>query len=292
MILMRKFTILTDSACDLPQELADKLGLRVVPLSVTLGGKNYRSFLDEREISFSDFYSQISAGKPVSTSAANIEQFRVVMESEAILGNDVLYLGLSSGISSTYSAAQMAAKELRERYPQTKFYVLDSLCASMGTGLMLSVAAAERDKGKSIEEVYALLEEKKWKLCHWFTVADLKQLQRGGRIGSVSAVFGTLLNIKPVLHVDNDGKLQNVVKARGRNASINEMFRRFCDTAIEPEKQTVYISHGNCPEDAKKLAEMIRQKYGCESVISYVGPLIGAHSGEGTLALFFFGTVR
>lgn len=289
---MRYYTIVTDSSCDLPASLAEKLGIRVVPLSVFVEGKQYYNYLDGRDISFEDFYQQMGEGKMVTTSAVNVELFKMIMESELLTGHDVLYIGFSSGLSGTYNAGRMAAAELQEEYPNSTILTVDSLCASLGQGMLVYQAALQKAGGKSIEEVRDFCEETKLKVCHWFTVDDLHQLKRGGRISSATALIGTMLNIKPVLHVDNEGKLISMSKARGRNGAIQALVDQMEKAAIEPEKQTIFISHGNCYDEAKRLAELVHERFGCKSVINFVGPTIAAHSGQGTLALFFIGTER
>lgn len=289
---MRYYTIVTDSSCDLPASLAEKLGIRVVPLSVFVEGKQYYNYLDGRDIAFEDFYQQMGQGKLVTTSAVNVELFKTIMESELLTGHDVLYIGFSSGLSGTYNAGRMAAAELREEYPNSTILTVDSLCASLGQGMLVYQAALQKAGGKSIEEVRDFCEETKLKICHWFTVDDLQQLKRGGRISGATALIGTMLNIKPVLHVDNEGKLISMSKARGRNGAIQALVDQMEKAAIEPEKQTIFISHGNCYDEAKRLAELVHERFGCKSVINFVGPTIAAHSGQGTLALFFIGTER
>ena len=289
---MSYFTIVTDSSCDLSASLAEQMHIRVIPLSVFVDGKQHYNFLDGSDISFEDFYAQLNDGAMVTTSAINVGQVKTVFESELMCGHDVLYLGFSSALSGTYNAAVNAAAELEGAYPGKRILTVDTLCASLGQGLLVYLAVQKRREGKSIDEVRDYIESIKLNLCHWFTVDSLLQLKRGGRVSGAKYIVGSMLNIKPVMHVDNDGKLVNVSKARGRNASINALFEKLCETAIEPENQTVFISHGNCRDDAEKLAEMIKNKFGCRVVINFVGPVIGAHSGQGTLALFFIGSER
>ena len=289
---MAYFTIMTDSSCDLPASVAEQLHIRVSPLSVFADGKQYYNFLDGSHIGFEEFYSILKAGSLVTTSAVNVAQFKTMMEAELIAGHDVLYIGFSSGLSGTYNAAVQAAAELEGAYPGKKILTVDSLCASLGQGMLVYLAIMQKRAGKTIDEVLEYIEETKMKVCHWFTVDDLYQLKRGGRISGAKAVLGSMLNIKPILRVDNNGKLENVEKARGRNASINTLFEKFEKDAVDPESQVVFISHGNCREDADKLAKMIKDKYGCKVIINFVGPTIGAHSGQGTLALFFLGNER
>ncbi len=289
---MSYFTILTDSSCDLPAITADQLHTRVVPLSVFADGKQYYNFLDGSHIGFEEFYDRLKEGELITTSAINVSQMKIAMEAELMSGHDVLYIGFSSGLSGTYNAGKQAAAELEGVYPGKRVYTVDSLCASLGQGLLVYLCVMKRREGWTVEQVRDYAEEMKLKICHWFTVDDLYHLKRGGRVSGVTAVVGSMLNIKPVMHVNNDGKLENVAKARGRNAAINSLFEKFCEGATEPENQVVFISHGNCRDDADKLAKMIREKFGCKVLINFVGPVIGAHSGQGTLALFFVGSER
>ena len=208
-------------------------------------------------------------------------------------GNDVLYLGFSSGLSGTYNAGAVAAAELSEKYPDRKIFAVDTLCASLGQGLIVYSAAKMSENGAAIEEVRDFVENNKLNLCHWFTVDDLFFLKRGGRVSAATAVMGTMLSIKPVMHVDNAGKLINVEKARGRKAAIEALLRNMRDSHTDIKDQPVFISHGDCLEDAQYLADRIKEEFGVEvAVIDYVGPVIGAHSGPGTLALFFYGKQR
>lgn len=289
----QNYVILTDSSCDLPAELAQELELTVLPLTLTLGGREYANYLDEREIGFGDFYSRIRQGEVAVTAAANLVAYLSLMEPILQSGKDILMMVFSSGLSSTYQVALLAAEELSPRYPQRKILVVDTLCASMGQGLLVYLAARQRAEGRSIEEVRDWAEKEKYHLCHWFTVDDLMYLRRGGRLSAATALVGTALGIKPVLHVDNEGHLINVGKVRGRRASLSALVDKMAELAVEPQGQTVFISHGDCPEDAKTVEQMVRQRFGVKQVvISYVGPVIGAHSGPGTLALFFLGRER
>lgn len=290
--MAENFTIITDSSCDLPAKIAEQLHIRVIPLTLNIDGKQYRNYLDERELKYDDFYERLPEIKSVTTSATNMTEYMTVMESEILTGRDVLHLGFSSGLSATYHAAVQAAEALSEKYPTHKIYTVDTLASSMGQGLLVYLAVMEKNKGKTIEEVRDYVESIKLSMAHWFTVSDLGQLKRGGRISATTALFGTMLNIKPVLHVDDEGHLINMFKARGRAASIKAVFEQMEKTAIEPEKQVVFVSHSHCYDDAKKLADMITAKWGCRCVINCISPVIGAHCGQGTLAAFFLATRR
>ncbi len=290
---MSNFAIFTDSSCDLTQELADQLELHVLPLSVNTPRGEFSNYLDGREIDFSTFYARLRGGDMCTTSAVNSDAFRRAMEPLLTAGTDILYIGFSSGLSGTYSAGETAAAELREKYPERKIYTVDTLAASLGQGMLVYLAAQKKRTGAGIDEVRDYLEENKLHLCHWFTVDDLQFLKRGGRISGAVAIIGTMLKIKPVLHVDDEGHLINMEKARGRRASLNMLVDHMEATAVNAASQTVFISHGDCLEDAEYVAERVKQRLGVKDVIiNYVGPVIGAHSGPGTVALFFLGTKR
>ena len=287
------FLIITDSTCDMPQEMADELGLAILPIRVSMEDKEYAHYLDGRELGFHEFYEKLRAGVPAKTSAANQEDFLSLMEPALAAGRDVLYIGFSSGLSSTYNVGVMTAAQLAEKYPERKVYTVDSLSASFGEGLLVYHAVQQKLAGKSIDEVRAFVEENRLHLCHWFTVDDLQHLKRGGRVSAAAAVFGTMLNIKPVLHVDDEGHLIPVGKVQGRTTSIKALLKKMQETAIDPAEQVVFISHGDCEKDAEKLAAMVRESIGPKEIIlNPIGPVIGAHSGPGTAALFFLGTKR
>lgn len=291
---MKDYVIMTDSSCDLPAALAEELELLVIPLTVLMEGKQYTNYLDWREIAPHEFYGALRKGKSAITSAINIEQFKSAMEPALQEGKDVLYLGFSSGLSGTYGAGTVAAAELNEQYPQTRVLTCDTLCASLGQGLLVYLAAQEKKKGRTIDEVKAFVEENKLRLCHWFTVDDLNHLKRGGRVSAATALVGTMLSIKPVLHVDDEGHLINMAKARGRKVSILALVEHMQQSAVEPAEQTVFISHGDCVDEAKYLADLVSTSLHVKKpiLINHVGPVIGAHSGPGTLALFFVGNKR
>ena len=289
----RNYAVMTDSSADLTAGLVEQLGLDVIPLSVNVGQQSFMNYPDEREISSPDFYELLRKGANAQTSAVNVDTFLSAMSVHLKAGKDVLYLGFSSGLSSTYGASEIAAQELREAYPDRKILTVDTLCASLGQGLLVYLTMQKVLAGATIEEAAAYAEENRLHLCHWFTVDDLFFLKRGGRVSAATALVGSALGIKPVLHVDNEGHLINVSKARGRKNSILALVDRMEASAIEPQKQTVFISHGDCLDDANFLAEELRKRFGISDItINFVGPVIGAHSGPGTLALFFLGTER
>ena len=290
---MSEYVLITDSSADLSQEMVQELGVTVLPLSFTIQGKVYRNYPDNREMDLPLFYDMLRAGELATTSAVNVAEYTQAVEPILQEGKDVLILAFSSGLSSTYQASVLAAGELREKYPDRKIYTVDTLCASLGQGLLVYLAAQEQRKGKSIEEVRDWAEETKLHLCHQFTVDDLHFLKRGGRISATTAVVGSMLQIKPVLHVDNEGHLINIGKARGRQASLKALVDKMEKTVTEEGRKTVFISHGDCRKDAVTVADMVRERFGTQDIrINFVGPVIGAHSGPGTLALFYLGTER
>ena len=290
---MSEYVLITDSSADLPADLVQELGVEVLPLSFTICGKTYRNYPDGREMDLLSFYQMLRAGEMATTSAVNVAGYTAVLEPLLQEGKDVLVLAFSSGLSATYQSSVIAVEELREKYPDRKIFTVDTLCASLGQGLLVWYAVQEKRKGASIQEVRDWVEQNKLHICHWFTVDDLHFLKRGGRISTATAVVGSMLSIKPVLHVDNEGRLVNMSKARGRGASLTALVDQMERTAIRPAEQTVFLSHGDCSADAQRVADEVRRRLGTQNItINEIGPVIGAHSGPGTVALFFLGTER
>ena len=290
---MGDYVIVTDSSCDLSAEMADELELSVLPLSFSIGGKEYLNYLDGREMPVIEFFRRLRLGEPASTAAVNVDAF--VREMEPILqsGKDILNIAFSSGLSNTCHAAQMACAELAEKYPERKVVAVDSLSASLGQGMLIYYAVQKKRAGLTIEQLRDWVEENRLHMCHWFTVDDLNHLKRGGRVSATTALIGTMLSIKPVLHVDNEGHLINMGKTRGRRASLDALVDHMAETATDPQDQTVFISHGDTLADAGYVASEIKRRLGVKNVvINTIGPVVGTHSGPGTLALFFFGSHR
>lgn len=287
------YIILTESNCDLSPEQIKKWNIEVLPMPFTVEGKQYLGYPDGREMKIEEFYKLLREGKMSKTAAPNPADFVEKVEPFLKEGKDVLYIAFSSGLSSTCINANMAAAELMEKYPERKFIVVDSLCASMGLGLMVALACDKRDEGLSIEENAKWVEENKLHLCHWFTVNDLFHLKRGGRVSATSAILGSALGIKPVLHVDDEGHLIPVSKVRGRKQSLDALVKMMAETVTDAKNGYVFISHGDCLEDAKYVEKQIREKLGSKKFyINFIGTSIGTHSGPGTVALFFLGTHR
>ena len=289
---MAEYVIFTDSTTDLTPELVAEMDVQVLPMRFMLDGKEYRNYPDNRELSPKEFYDKLRAGSMSTTSQINsatfIEAFTPVLEA----GKDILYVAFSSGLSGTYQSACLAAEDLREQFPERTIECVDTLQASMGEGLVAYAAAMLKKDGMSLAELAAWLRENVQRFCAWFTVDDLMFLKRGGRLSGVAAVAGTLLGIKPVLHVDPDGHLIAMEKVRGRKASLDGLVRHFETSAENHADQTVFISHGDCLEDCQYVADKIKA-FGVKRIcIGTIGPVIGAHSGPGTVALFFTGSPR
>ena len=290
---MRDYIIMTDSCCDLNAHMAQELELNVVPLTVHINGKDYANMLDGSEISFEEFYKNIRSGILSTTSAANVGQFEDAMRAVLAQGKDIVCINFSSALSATYQNACIAAKTMADEFPESHVYVVDSLSASLGQGLLLYLAVQKKREGLSAEELVQWVEENKLHIDHWFTVDDLNFLKMGGRVSATTAFLGTMLSIKPVLHVDDTGHLVPVSKTRGRKASLLALVDRMAESAIDPAGQTIFISHGDCEADAEFVADEVRRRFGVQDIyINYVGPVIGNHSGPGTLALFFLGSRR
>ena len=288
---MNNYVIYTDSACDIAPEILEEWGVRVIPLTFMFQDedKQYSNY----DLSAKDFYGRMREGKVAKTSAINIATFKEEFGKILADGCDLLYLGFSSGLSTTYNSAHLAVEELKEEYPDRKIITVDTLSASAGMGLLVYLTVQKKNEGASIEQAAQFAYNNRLNLCHWFTVDDLVYLKRGGRVSPTVAFVGGLLGIKPIMHMDNDGKLINMFKARGRKAAIQAIADKYGELSITPNKGTVFISHGDCIDDAKALADIVKKTYGVEvKIFADIGPVIGAHSGPGTLALFFLGKER
>lgn len=284
------YKIITDTCCDFPTEMYKELDLEVVSLSVLYKGVSYTEYSEEW---LKNLFDGLRQGESASTAAVNPDGWASVIEPVLAQGKDALVLSFSSGLSTTYQSAVIAAQELQEKYPDRKINVVDTLCASLGQGLLVWYACQKRDAGMSLEDVTAWCENNKLHLCHWVIADDLMHLKRGGRISAATAVAGTLLQIKPVIHVDDNGKLVSVGKARGRKTAIQTLCKKVGELGIPGENDTIFICHGDCLDDAKQLEAMLKETYGTKNVfIYYIGAVIGSHAGPGTMAVFFLGDHR
>lgn len=289
---MRDFIITTDNMADLPDSYIEERGLKIMSLSYMLEGKTYS---EKDKLPVKEFYDKMRNGAMPTTSQVNPDEAKEVFEELLKEGKDVLHIAFSSGLSGSYNSARIAAEELIEEGAEGRVIVIDSLCASLGEGLLVHKALALKDEGKSLDEIADWLKDNRLHLCHNFTVDDLNHLYRGGRVSKTVAVLGTMINIKPILHVDDEGKLVPVGKVRGRKKSlitlVDNMEKQLGD--YKDQNDIIFISHGDCEEDANFVADQIKDRFGIDSfLINYVGPTIGAHSGPGTVALFFMGEKR
>lgn len=288
------FEIVTDSSCNLKEEMIDEFGLHVLPLTFMVDGEQHQSYLKGQVTDLQQFYTMMREGKVITTSLPNLADSEVLFRGLLEAGRDVLYLGFSSGLSGTFEAISLLCSQLAAEFPDRKIFSVDTLAASGGEGLLVWHAVQKAREGLSIEELRDWVEGHKLNLAHWFTVDDLMFLWRGGRVSKTSAWAGTLLNVKPVLHVDDAGHLIPMEKVRGRKKSLNALVDHMEKSAIPPvSDQMVFITHGDCIEDAEYVAEKVRERFGVRDVvINYVDPVIGAHSGPGTMALFYMAESR
>ena len=288
---MNEYVIFTDSGSDIPKALLAEWGVKSADLLVTFVGES--KVYPDSELAPIDLYNRMRNGEMAKTSAINVEAFTALFEEEAAKGKDILYLGFSSGLSTTFHCSELAIKALAEKYPEQRFVAIDSLAASAGLGLLIYAMAEMKKAGASLDEVAAFAEEKKGNMCHWFSVDSLEYLKRGGRVSPTVAFVGNLLGIKPVLHVDDEGHLVNVTKARGRKLALKTLADKFGELAEDKENGLIFVSHADCMKDVEALNEMLKADYGrtIDRIVD-IGAVIGSHAGPGTIALFFFGNQR
>jgi len=290
---MNKYVIITDSTSDLPQNLVEDMDIKVIPMAFEIAGKNYMDYPDDRELDTHEFYEMLRNGETAVTSLINTMTFIEWFEPYIKEGTDIMYIGFSATMSGTYNSSLMAAEMLMGRYKDSRIICTDSKAASLGEGLFVYSAARQKEKGMSIEELHDWVIENRLHLCHWVTVDDLNHLKHGGRINPLTATIGTALNMKPIIHVDDEGRLIPVANARGRKKSLHALVDRMAETGINPEEQVVFIAHGDNYEDAMQLEKLVRDQLKVKDVvIGTIGPVIGSHAGPGAMTLFFFGTKR
>lgn len=289
---MRDYIITTDNNSDLPEGFYRDHGVGCTYLSYSMDGKNYThdNFLPVHE-----FYERMRQGSLPTTAQVNPDNAKELMIPYLEQGKDILHIAFSSGLSGSYNSARIAAAELSEEYPDRSVQVVDSLSASLGQGLLVYLAQMHKEAGEDMDTVARWVEENKAKIVHLFTVDDLNHLYRGGRVSKTTAVVGGMLNIKPIMHVDNEGKLVPIGKVRGRKKALLDLVRLMDEKigSCGRDCSTIFISHGDCEEEAQFVVDKIKEKYNLETVVmNHVGATIGAHSGPGTVALFFVGDVR
>ena len=290
---MNQYVLFTDATADLPCDVIETMDIQVIPMDFEMGGTNYTHYPDGRNLSTKDFFARIQKGEMATTSQINVTRYFDFFTPYLEQGKDILYLSFSSGLSGTYQASILATNELAEQYPERTIKSVDTLSASGGQALLVYAAALKKKDGMSLDELAQWVEDNRLHLCNWFTVDDLHHLKRGGRISAISATFGTALNIKPLLHVDNEGKLAVVSKIRGKKRCVEKLLEQMELGVIDPVKDPVMITHSNSKDEALLLSQKIKEKYQTETIlISDLGPIIGAHTGNGTLILTFFGKER
>ena len=290
---MSDYVIITDSTGDLSASLVKEMDVTVLPMEFSVGGESYHNYPDNHELSAEDFYAKLRGGDMATTAQLNTAEYIDAAVPFLEAGQDVLFLIFSSGLSGSFNSSRMAVEELQERFPDRKIRTVDTLAASMGEGLLVWHAAMRRKMGENLDAVANWTEANRNRLCHWFTVDDLHFLRRGGRVSGAAAVMGTMLNIKPVLHVDDEGHLIPMEKVRGRRQSLDALVRHLDETIAEGENETIFLSHGDCAADAEYVASKLRGRHGIKRVeINFIGPVIGAHSGPGTVALFWLGSKK
>lgn len=288
--MKNSYVIVSGATLDLPQAIVEEYELEVIPMDVRLGEQDYKFHPDEKTLTCKEFYERLRAGETAVTSQINPATFKEVFRGFLEEGKDVLYIAFSSGLSGTYNSARLVAEELLEKYPERKIVCIDSLCASVGEGLLVYLAGKLRKEGKSLDEVTAWVKENCTKVCHWFPVDDLIHLKRGGRLSGFEAAVGTALKIKPVLSVDPEGKLTVVTKVRGTKKGIDYLVERIKADGIEAKEQTVIVGHADALETAEQLkSQLLSEGLVKDVIIANVGPIIGTHVGGGMFALTFLG---
>lgn len=287
---MREFVVTVNSTVDLPREWVEERNVPVIPLKYTIDGETYT---DMYGLTGKEFFAKLREGKMSVTSQVNPDEAKEALEPILREGKDILHLGFSSGLSGTYNSMRIAGEELAEEYPDAKIIIIDTLCACMGEGLLLYKVLQMKDAGKGIDEIAQWVEENKLHVCHNVTVDDLNHLHRGGRVSKASAIVGTMVQIKPIIHVDNEGKLQVIAKERGRKKSLNKIVDMAAEQSKGWDNDIVMITHGDCIEEAEYVAGLVREKMGVKVVmINNIGTVIGSHTGPGVLAVFCMGNKR
>ena len=290
---MSKYRIVTDATADLSKEFVEKLSLTVIPMECSLNGEMFQFAPTDTAMNPKTFYERMREGAETATSQINVFTYISAFEPILSAGEDILYIAFSSALTGSQQSARIAIDELLLKYPACKINMVDSLCASLGEGLLVYTAAQKREEGMKLAELTTWLEDNKLHLCQWFTVEDLQYLARGGRLSTTSAILGTALRIKPVLHVNNNGQLIALTKVQGRKKALKSLVEEMKKTYRTDLSNTVFLSHADCADDAAYVCALIKEQLGVDVLlVNYISPIIGAHSGPGTVALFHFGTNR
>jgi len=289
----KSYVLFSDSCCDLPEDLVEEIHLQVAPLSYVIKGKDYLNYPDHREMDNHVFFDLLRSGEISKTSQVTPGKYLELMEPFLKEGKDILIVAFSTALSGAYGSAVQAANYLEEIYPSRTIKVLDSLCASSGQGYLVYSMGLNKLNGMSLSDNLAWGETHRLHIAHWFTIDSLQFLRRGGRLSAGKAWIGTLLSLKPVLHVNDIGQLVPVESVRGRKQSLLSLMQHFDDTAIDPEKNFIMIVHGDDLVTAHYLGEKLQEKYNIPRVIYCdLGPVIGSHAGPNTISLFFLATER
>lgn len=290
---MQDYIIVTDATCDLSVEILKDLDIVVIPMEFIIEDKIYSHYPDERQMALDDFYGHLRTGRMPSTTQINYNAYKTIFTDILKQGKEVLYISFSSGMSGTYNASRLVISDLKEEFPDREVISVDSLCASIGEGLLVYLAALKKHEGFSIDKLKHWIEEKRFEICHWFAVDDLEHLKRGGRINAVQASVGSILDIKPILSVDREGKLVTAAKMRGRKKSYHYLIQKLKEDGEKTECETIFLGHANCLEEAKYLQQLILEEKLAEKVIiCNIGPIIGSHTGAGMIAVTFVGRSR
>jgi DegV family protein with EDD domain len=290
---VQDYIIVTDATCDLPVEILRDLDILVIPMEFIMEDRVYSHYPDERQMAVNEFYNNLKMGRMSSTTQINYNTYNTIFTDILQQGKDILYICFSSGLSGTYNASRLVIDDLKEEFPDREIISVDSLSASIGEGLLVYLAALKKQEGLSIDALKHWVENKRFEICHWFAVNDLEHLRRGGRISAVQASVGGLLDLKPILSVDREGKLVTATKVRGKKKSYNYLLQKLKDDGDKAENETVLLGHANCEEDAKYLQQLIlEENLASKAIICNIGPIIGSHTGAGMIAVTFVGRSR
>lgn len=288
---MSKYKIFTDSTSDLSGEMVSELDVTVVPTEFNIAGNSYLDYPDAREMSHKEFYRLMRAGEMPKTTVINPDRFTSYFEPALKEGFDILHVVFSTGLTTTMQNSLIAVEELMAKYPERRIVVVDSRAASLGEAALVYYAAQKRDEGASLDEAAAWVENNRDCICHWFTIDDLNHLRRGGRVTVAAAMIGGMLNVKPVMHVSLEGKLEVVEKVRGRRAALEMLLGKFGEKAVDPKNQPIFLVHGDCPDDLDWFAGELKTRFGATNIrANYIGPVIGTHAGPGAFGVCFLGT--
>jgi DegV family protein with EDD domain len=290
---VQNYVIVTDATCDLPMDIIRDLDIVVIPMEFIMEDKVYSYYPDEGQITVNEFYSNLKMGRKATTSQINYNTYKNIFTDILEQEKNILYICFSSGLSGTYNSSRLVINDLKEEFPDREIISIDSLCASIGEGLLVYLAALKKQEGFSVDQLKNWVEDKRFEICHWFAVDDLEHLKRGGRINAVQASVGTILDLKPILSVNGEGKLVNVAKMRGKKKSYNYLIQKLREDSVTTENETILVGHASCIEEAEYVQKLIlEEKLARKAIICNIGPIIGSHTGAGMIAVAFAGSRR